>query len=335
MIRFPSLTLGPIRVIAIDDNLADLESLGRVLSVRPLPKIEYHGLRPHNEVMAEIKDLEPDVLLMDYKTGQSTSIDFLRKARSQGIHAPAILLTGQGDEEIAVEALQGGFADYMTKGVVTEKSIGRSIVNVIEKKRLLYESKIYRNELEATIEQLQSKNREISSFYHTLAHELKTPLTGAREFISIVIDEITGPVNPKQAELLGRAMGACDQLKRNINDLFDTSRIETGKLQVNLEDKSLCEVVAQAVACQESPASEAGLTLLLEVASAMPDIAIDEQRIKQVVQNLLGNAIKFTPRGGEIKVKCELNADEQQYISVQDSGKGIASSELDQVFERL
>src|SRR5207244_6539380 len=93
-------------------------------------------------------------------------------------------------------------------------------------------------ELQAANQVLARRNQEIQSFYHTLAHELKTPLTSAREFVSIVMDGLAGPLNGTQQEYLGIARESCDQLRVCLHDLLDATRLETGKLAIELEPTS-------------------------------------------------------------------------------------------------
>src|SRR2546421_1395416 len=102
-------------------------------------------------------------------------------------------------------------------------------------------------ELEQTNRDLLRKNEEIQNFYHTLSHELKTPLTSAREFISIVIDGLAGPLNGRQLEYLGIARQSCDQLRVCINDLLDATRLETGKLAIHLKPASLSALLRRVV----------------------------------------------------------------------------------------
>src|SRR5439155_11506982 len=90
-------------------------------------------------------------------------------------------------------------------------------------------------ELQAANQVLARRNQEIQSFYHTLAHELKTPLTSAREFVSILKEGLAGPLNPTQLEYLGIARESCDRLRLCIDDLFDSTRLETGKLRLELK----------------------------------------------------------------------------------------------------
>src|SRR5437667_861196 len=158
-------------------------------------------------------------------------------------------------------------------------------------------------ELEQTNKDLRHRNEEIQNFYHTLSHELKTPLTSAREFISIVLDGLAGPLNQTQSDYLGIAKESCDQLRACVNDLLDATRLETGKLTLELKPASLANLVQRAVATMAPMVTVKGIALREEIQPDLPDAPLDEHRMTQVITNLLNNAIKYTQPGGNIVVK--------------------------------
>jgi len=198
-----------------------------------------------------------------------------------------------------------------------------------------------RHESEAKLEQtnrdLLRRNEEVQKFYHTLSHELKTPLTAAREFISIVKDGLAGPLNPAQAEYLGISLESCDQLRRCIDDLLDTTRLETGKLALELKLVSPSALLEHIVNAARPRALEKKIALVTELSPNLAEAPLDEFRITQVITNLLNNAIKYTPPGGMIVLKAgdAPNCPELLQISVTDTGCGISPEEQDRIFERL
>jgi len=191
--------------------------------------------------------------------------------------------------------------------------------------------------LEQTNKDLLRKNEEIQNFYHTLSHELKTPLTSAREFISIVMDGLAGPLNETQSEYLGLARDSCNQLRICINDLLDATRLETGKLALRLKLVSLPALLRHTLAMMKPIATAKGIVLRQHAEPNLSEISLDEHRIIQVITNLLSNAIKYTARGGSIVLKAAQrgDGDELVQISVTDSGCGIPKDEQDHIFERL
>jgi PAS domain S-box-containing protein len=184
---------------------------------------------------------------------------------------------------------------------------------------------------------LVRRNREIQNFYHTLSHELKTPLTSAREFISIVLDGLAGTLTQNQADYLGIAKDSCNQLRVCINDLLDATRLETGKMNLDLKPSSLAALLQKAILTIQRTAGEKDLSIFQDIQPNLPDIPMDEFRMTQVVTNLLNNAIKFTPPGGQILVRAGEALSDPDYlqVSITDSGRGIPLAEQEHIFDRL
>jgi len=211
------------------------------------------------------------------------------------------------------------------------------MVDITERKEAEEAVRLIQAKLEHSNEILQRKNEEIQNFYHTLSHELKTPLTSAREFISIVMDGLAGSLNETQREYLGIARDSCNQLRVCINDLIDATRIETGKLAIQLQPTSLRRLIQQVVTTMRSAAAEKKITLAQELDPVLSDLPLDPNRMTQVITNLLNNAIKYTPFGGQVLVAARDSSEEADAIqvSVRDTGCGIPKHEQVRIFDRL
>ena len=208
--------------------------------------------------------------------------------------------------------------------------------DVTERRQAEEEMRRIQSQIERTNLDLRRKNEEVQNFYHTLSHELKTPLTSAREFISIVMDGLAGGLNPTQREYLGIAKESCNQLRVCINDLLDATRLETGKLSIELKPASLGVAVQRVVTALTPAAAGKGIDLSCEIEPDLPKVGIDESRITQVVTNLLNNALKFTETGGRIEVVVAASAeDDFLEVSVSDTGRGIPREQMDRIFDRL
>jgi len=148
---------------------------------------------------------------------------------------------------------------------------------------------------------------------------------------------LAGPLNPTQLEYLGIARESCDRLRLCIDDLYDSTRLETGKLRLELKPASLGAVAQQATASIRPLADGKGISLLCEAESGLPEAPIDENRITQIITNLLINALKFTPAGGKVFVRVATNPAEPAFlrVSVSDTGCGIARDQWDRIFDRL
>jgi signal transduction histidine kinase len=206
----------------------------------------------------------------------------------------------------------------------------------IHKHRLRQALEARRRELVDAHARLQRSHEENQSFYHIVSHELKTPLTSAREFISIVLEGLAGPIGDQQREYLLIAKDSCDQLTRGINDLLDCARLDTGKLSIVRGRISVEGMVAKATTPLHSQAKQRRLSLTTRLASDLPEVYADESRMVQVITNLLTNALKFTDAGGRIELTAERTADGSQVcISVSDTGRGMEPERLPHIFERL
>jgi signal transduction histidine kinase/CheY-like chemotaxis protein len=191
--------------------------------------------------------------------------------------------------------------------------------------------------LEESNKDLLRKNQEIQSFYHTVSHELKTPLTSAREFISILMDGLAGPLNQTQQEYLGIARDSCNRLRICIDDLMDATRLETGKLTLEVKPSSMPRLIRQLILLLHPVAASKQIILSENVPSDLPDFPFDENRLMQVLANLVTNALKFTPVNGRVTITAgeALNHPRSVQVCVTDTGCGLAPAECERIFERL
>jgi len=162
------------------------------------------------------------------------------------------------------------------------------------------------------------------------AHELRSPLTNIRGYLEAVRDNIMQP----DEKTIGTIYDETMMLSRLINDLQELSLADSGELKLYLEDENVPELIKQAISAVQGKALGKGLALDMDAPSTLPQIYVDPLRIKQVLLNLLGNAISHTPKGGAITVAAVKNGDMVE-ISVTDTGEGIPADELENIFERF
>ncbi len=327
----------PLKVVAIDDDTGDLLLLRRHLEAIPGRAVEFITAATLDEGLSAIRRHGPDVIFVDHYLGRHTGLDAIAAIRSQGCAQPVLMLTGMGGEELAVIALQSGAADYIPKVHLSSASLSRSIDNALEKFHLQQTVEEHQRHLETANRDLIRRNEEIRNFYHTLSHEMKTPLTSAKEFVSIVLDGLAGPLTEDQTEYLGYAKDSCDQLVRHLTDLLDVARLETGKLRIDLEESDVGVLIGGVVAAKRITAEQAGVTLNVDVAQTLPRVTVDPQRIRQVLTNLVDNAVKFSESGGSVTVRAEAGSEPDEHLSVAviDSGCGIPEDKIGRIFDRL
>ncbi|GAA0617956.1 hypothetical protein GCM10009422_11560 [Brevundimonas kwangchunensis] len=181
---------------------------------------------------------------------------------------------------------------------------------------------------EVAMTRAEAANQAKSEFLANMSHELRTPLNAINGFSEIMAGEMFGPLgDQKYKGYAGDILKSGQHLLSLINDILDMAKIEAGKLTLHYETVSVKEIVDDAARLMRGKIDEAGLSLLVD-APDLPDIEADHRGLKQVVLNLISNAVKFTPEGGEIVVALSQLDDYRVRVAVTDTGIGIAPEDL-------
>jgi signal transduction histidine kinase len=185
------------------------------------------------------------------------------------------------------------------------------------------------NAMAARLRQLDEMKEE---FFATLSHELRSPLTSVREASHLLADHVAGPLTPKQARLVEIIQRSSDRLLRLVNQILDISRLRAGLLPLQRAAVDLERLVGRAIDELRPQAEEARVTLDRERVGQGFTVTGDEDRLLQVVVNLLANAVRFTPAGGRVVVRV-VDAGAECELQVEDTGLGIPAAELPHIFE--
>jgi signal transduction histidine kinase len=182
--------------------------------------------------------------------------------------------------------------------------------------------------------QLEAASQHKSEFLANMSHELRTPLNAIIGFSEVLAQGMFGEVNDKQSEYLHDILESGRHLLSLINDILDLSKIEAGRMELELSEFDLPQAIQNALTLVRERALRRGIALHHIIDDQVADIRADERKVKQVLLNLLSNAIKFTPEGGRIDVGARLHDDVAE-VSVTDTGIGIAPTDQDTVFEEF
>jgi signal transduction histidine kinase len=190
------------------------------------------------------------------------------------------------------------------------------------------------NEIHEKSEQLQIANRHKSEFLANMSHELRTPLNAIIGFSEVLQEHMFGDMNEKQEEYINDIHGSGKHLLSLINDILDLSKVEAGRMELELETFDLPGAIDNALTLIKERAGRHGIELSSTVDPAVGEIKADERKFKQILLNLLSNAVKFTPEGGTISVEA-VPVGTMVEVSVSDTGIGIAPEDCDAVFEEF
>jgi len=167
-----------------------------------------------------------------------------------------------------------------------------------------------------------------------MSHELRTPLNAVIGFSEVLLDRLFGDLNEKQADYITDIHTSGRHLLALINDILDLSKIEAGRMELQVSDVTLSDVIESSVALMRERATRSGISLQLDVDPSSGVLEADERKLKQVLFNLLTNALKFTDRGGHVEVTARAEAD-GVVVSVRDDGAGIAMADQARIFEEF
>ena len=189
-------------------------------------------------------------------------------------------------------------------------------------------------EIEDKGRQIEAANRHKSEFLANVSHELRTPLNAIIGFSEVLGEKLFGELNEKQAEYTEDILSSGRHLLSLINDILDLSKIEAGRMELEVTTFHLPDAIENALTLIRERASRHGIRLNQVIDDRLGDFTGDERKVKQILVNLLSNAVKFTPEGGQIRVEARLG-DSAVFVSVTDTGIGIAKEDQEAIFEEF
>ena len=383
-----SSLMGTRRILAVDDSPTYLAELAEMLRGEGYDVVPARS----GEQALELLAVQPmDCILLDVMmpglSGRETCMRI--KAAPVMRDIPLLMLTAVEDRGVMLDALDAGADDYIQKSSEFEVLLARVRAQLRRKQieddnrrirhalqnteieaaearaaRALADSRAEllsaleqkHRALEAVNEALASANMAKTEFLSTMSHELRTPLNAIIGFSEIMLDDLGGELAPKQRKFMGHINKSGKHLLALINDILDLSKIEAGKVDIELEPVDLDGLVGETLTVVGERAAARGVRLMVQGVGRREPVRVDQRRCKQILYNLLSNAVKFTPDFGRVDVKVRrvgrheaatgmpgfaqgvrMPLPDNEFrsfveISVRDSGIGIAQADLARLF---
>jgi len=316
-----------IHVLVIEDNPTDMLLLREALQGEGFVVT---GVERLAEGLKRRAEGSFDVVLVDLGLPDSQGIGSFTAVHDAAPGVAILVLTILDDEEVALCAVREGAQDYLIKGEVDSRRIRRPIRYAIERKRLQDElARLLEREQQARRE-AEEANRSKDRFLMMVSHELRTPLTAITGWVNMLRQhELDAASHDRGLDVIARNT---ELLQRIVEDLLDFARIASGKVRIEARPVELSTVVDAALDTVQLAALAKGLRLSSSLDPAGARVMGDPDRLQQVVWNLLANAIKFTPAGGEVDVRLEREGADAK-IRVRDTGKGLLEEDMEHIFQ--
>ncbi|WP_437535158.1 ATP-binding protein [Sorangium sp. So ce726] len=347
-----------MKVLLVDDDEVDHLVTRRLLRDAPRTRYDVTWLSSSDEAIQALRAGGYDVCLLDFRLDARTGLDVVREANHLGCAIPIIMLTGVGDEEIDMAAMSAGVADYLVKGRFDAQILERTIRYAIEHKRAQLKLKQYADTLEESNrqlvqmhEELAAKNAELvrlneekNRFVGMAAHDLRNPLgviLGYSDFMLMTHrrGEPSSLLKEGGVEIVNMIRSSSKFMLSLINDLLDVSMIELGKLNLDRKSTDIVQLVESNVALNLVLAGQKSMKLVVESDEGVPRVEVDVHKLEQVLNNLISNAIHYSPQGTTIRVRVEggrgaegAGGEAELLLSVKDEGPGIAAEDLGKLF---
>lgn len=277
---------------------------------------------------------EPDLILLDYQLAGATALEFLEQlGAAHGHPLPVVVLTGNASQELAIEVMRLGALDYLPKSSLSPASLRRAATNALQKIGMYRALEQKTHELARAREVAELANERKGRFLAHVSHELRTPLTAIIGFAEELGFKDLG--ESERSRAIDAVLSSSAHLLQVVNDLLDHSKCEAGRIEIDLRPTDPIELVSEVLEVFEGRARTKGLALIARRATAIPStISTDPMRMRQILLNLVSNAVKFTQHG-EVALIMALHQDHEGArieLRVLDSGIGLNEEQIARLF---
>jgi len=322
------------KILVVDDEKEIRDFLFKALSQIAGFRVEL--AENGEEALKKIEKEFFDLVLTDLKMPDMDGLQLVAEIAKSKPEILTVLMTGHGSIDSALEAMKRGASDYLTKPLNLEEMFVR-LQKVLEEKQRFVKLRDFAAQLEKANQDLKRIDEMKSEFVSIASHELRTPLASIKNAVQLILQGKTGEINENQKKFLSMADRNISRLTNILNSLLDLSRIESGKIDMKIEELDPRALIEFILSSLKPQADGKSAQLKIEIGKKLPSVYGDREKVEQILTNLVGNAIKFTPEGGEISVSAQPSprGGNKLAISVRDSGIGISEDQQEKIFEKF
>ncbi len=332
-----------IRILMIEDNAGDVRLIREMLTEAKHIEFDLESVDRLSTGLERTARGDIDIVLLDLGLPDSQGLDTFNTINDQISEIPIIVLTAFEDDVSAIKAVRSGAQDYLVKGKVDSALLVRTLRYALERKKAEAELQKARDTLEIKVmertEELHVANVRLeelgslkNAFISSMSHELRTPLNSIIGFTGIMLQGMAGELTREQRRQLTIVKKSGDHLLALISDVIDVSRIEVNHIELDVKEFDFSDMVRDVWDSFKVAIDEKGLKLVLEVPEKLV-VESDERRMKQIIMNLVSNAVKFTDEGA-VKIRV-VEVHGKVEVAVEDTGIGLKDEDMTRLFKQF
>lgn len=332
-------------ILLVQDNIGEARLIEDTLKQALKMPFKLHHVRRVREAMHSLrKHRTVSVILSDISLPDAEGDETFRLLHAAAADVPVIFMTNSHDTSLAMAALQQGAQDYLVKGEYSSAFLARVIRYAIERKK--YQDQVSSARAKARAlrqqarllqlqqQQLMAVNKAKDDFISLASHQLRTPATGVKQYIGMVLEGFAGEVPEHLQPFLTKAYESNERQLAIVNDLLQVAQLDAGTIRLHRAPTNITSMLTSIVSEQATKFSQRHQQLAYKPADQDLIISVDAERMRMVFDNLIDNASKYTPERRKISVSLHKQAG-GVVISVKDEGVGIAAENIDKAFEKF
>lgn len=312
------------RVLLVDDDEEDYLIIRRIFARISDATFTLEWCPDFEAAKAKITAATHDIYLIDYRLGKYSGLDLLRFAQPEKRVEPFILLTGAGDRELEQRSMKLFASDYLVKGSFGPELLSRTLQYAIGRKEAE----------EQRIQHLIDLNRSKDEFISIASHQLRTPATGVKQYVGMLLEGFMGEIPENQRAVLQKAYQSNERQLRIVADLLKVAQVDAGKVKLRKANVNLNDLVGDIIKEQHDTYVRRHQTIMYTPAEAAAKARVDHDAIRMVIENIIDNASKYSLSDTQVNVVIK-TSDDAVTIEVRDEGVGIAREDQTRLFEKF
>lgn len=313
-----------ISVLLVDDDEDDYIIIKRTFAQIPDSPFSLRWCSDFEAAKELIESRAFDIFLIDYRLGAHTGLELLEAADAKRRSEPFILLTGAGDARIEHKSMELAAADYLVKGSLEPDALSRALFYALGRKQI--ESQ--------RLQHFIDLNKTKDEFISLASHQLRTPATGVKQYLGMVLEEMAGEVPPAQYKLLQKAYESNERQLAIVSDLLKVAQVDAGKVHLRQKPTDIVALLTDVVKEQQATYSQRQQQLEMVAPAAVATAMVDPGKIRMVFENMIDNASKYSDQGKTVSVTVS-HSDNMILVAIRDAGVGVDSADIEKLFEKF